>query len=133
MQSETCAIQTGDCRAGRRFVILISLAFLLIANEVTSFSLSSSSSIATKSIPSPHKWLEQGVLPVKSQYSRRENSVFLPRKGWRESLFAFPLKFSVSLWNNMKHNIYVKNGNISNWNIVLLQYEHFPKKEDENF
>lgn len=47
-------------------------------------------------------------------------------------MFAFPLKFSVSLWNNIKHNIYVKIGNISNGNIVLLQYEHFPKKDGEN-
>lgn len=68
----------------------------------------------------------------KSQYSRMENRVFLPGKGWRESMFAFPLKSSLSLWNSIKHNIYVKNGNISNRNMVLLQYEHFPKEEDEN-
>ena len=77
MQSGTRAMQTGDCRAGRRFVILISLAFLLIPNKVTPFCLSSSASIATKSIPTPHKWLEQGVLPVR-----------VSTAGWKTEFFS---------------------------------------------
>lgn len=91
------------------------------------FSLSSSASVATKGILTPHKWLEQGALPLRVSTAGWKIEVFFPGKGWRESMFAFPLKFSVSLWNNIKHNIYVKNENL--WNKILLQYEHLLKKE----
>jgi len=117
VQSKTCAMQTGDCRAGGRSVILIYLAFLLIPSEVTHFCLPSSTSIATKSICAPHKRLEQRVLLVRVSATGWK-TVLLPGKCWRESIFAFPLKFSVSLWNNIKPNIYVKNENISNQNMV---------------
>lgn len=120
-----------NCRAQRRFVIWISLAFLLIPSKVIPFSLSSSASIATKSIPTPCKWLEQGILPVRVSTAGWK-TVSLPEKSWMKSTFAFPLKFSVSLWNNVKHKIYVKNENISNQSMVSLQNEHFPKEEDES-
>lgn len=112
-------------------MIWISLAFLLIPSKVIPFSLSSSASIATKSIPTPCKWLEQGILPVRVSTAGWK-TVSLPEKSWMKSTFAFPLKFSVSLWNNVKHKIYVKNENISNQSMVSLQNEHFPKEEDES-
>lgn len=63
VQSETQAMQTGNCRAERRFEILISLVFMLVPNKVTPFSLSSFASIATKSISAPHRRPQQWFLP----------------------------------------------------------------------